>query len=401
MVASAFAESQYKVLYSFGSSGPNDGSGPRSRLLMDGAGNLYGTTGGGGMNGAGTVFELTPAPDGTWNESTLYNFCSQDQCADGRGPVAGLIFDQTGNLYGTTLQGGISGEACCWGTVFELSPPAAPGNSWIETVLYTFGGNTYNDGCYPKAPLTFDALGNLYGTASQCGDGQNPNGSVFELTPSGNGTWTETVLHNFTCTKPVGGCNGGALPMAGVVFDKSGNLYGTTQHGGNPQSEGTGTVYKLSPGPQGWTETVLYTFGSTGNVRGADPVAPINFDSAGNMYSTVYWGGQYGLGGVFRLSPSQKTEITLSFDGALGHPAAGVLIDPRNRDLYGTSAGSQSYGSVFKISKEKVTTLYSFTGGADGGMPVAALIADKKGHIYGTAEVGGDFGQGVVFEIIP
>lgn len=395
----AAGQAQYKVLYTFGSNGgPSDGAGPQGELLMDKAGNLYGTTDGGGSGFAsvGTVFELTPSPDGIWSKTILYNFCSQQGCSDGSVPTAGLIADQAGNLYGTTSEGG-SGIG---GVVFKLSPPSAPSGSWTETVLYTFGANGSDDGGSPSSKLIFDVSGNLYGTTVEGGTGDA--GTVFELTPSGNDSWQENVLYNFCRDGYFSPCPDGSQPEAGVTFDKSGNLYGTTSRGGSKQFLGAGVVYKLSPGPRGWTETVLYNFTTPMNLHGGGPTAEVNFDSAGNMYSTVSGGGQFGFGGVFGLFPGQHRENILSFSGALSEPMAGVLIDPRNRNFYGTASGSGlDSGSVFKVAGKKVSILYAFSGGADGAVPKAGLIADSKGHLYGTTQQGGDFDQGVVFEIIP
>jgi uncharacterized repeat protein (TIGR03803 family) len=391
----AAGQAQYKVLYTFGSNnGPSDGAGPDGKLLMDKAGNLYGTTSGGGL-GFGTVFELSPSPEGAWTETIIYNFCPQQGCLDGTFPTAGLIADQAGNLYGTTSNGGQNG-----GVVFELSPPLTPDGTWKETVLHTFGPKGKGDGCYPTGKLTFDQSGNLYGTTSACGIGDA--GSVFQLTLSDDGIWQENVLYNFCQGGDFFPCPDGAQPQAGVVFDGSGNLYGTTAAGGSKQFMGAGVVYRLSPGPKAWTETVLYNFSTPMNLHGGGPTAEVNFDSAGNMYSTVSGGGQFGFGGVFGLFPSQRKEYTVSFSGALSRPVAGVLIDPRNRNIYSTASGSGlDGGSVFKVVGKKVSILYSFTGGADGGVPRAGLIADSKGHLYGTTQQGGDFDQGVVFEIIP
>lgn len=366
--------------------------------MLDSRGNLYGTTSNGGTQGAGTVFQLTPMEGGAWSETVLYNFCSQPNCANGAGPDAGLISDKAGNLYGTNSNCG----SAVAGNVFELSPPAVPGGAWTETVLYTFGGIKGNDGCFPVGKLVFDASGNLYGTTSGCGAGANPDGSVFELTPSGDGTWEETILYSFTCEKSGQGCLRGSSPQAAVTFDKAGNLYGTTRQGGG-HFAGGGVVYKLSPGAKGWTQAVLFDFTTTGEHHGGGPMGDVNFDAVGNLYSTVSSGGQFGFGGVFRLKLSNGgKEVTLSLSGAMSEPMAGLLIDPRNGNLYGTAQGSGlDNGSVFKIVGKNATALYSFTGGTDGGRPVASLIANKKGHLYGTTQAGGDFNHGVVFEIIP
>jgi uncharacterized repeat protein (TIGR03803 family) len=211
-----------KVLYSFnGNAG--DGTNPIGGLTFDSAGNLYGTTIAGGAFGDGTVFELSPAGRGNWNETLLYSFGGG---TDGDGPLASVILDPAGNIYGTTNSGGAGG----WGTVFELSP--AGGGGWIETLLYSFvlGGNPV------YSTLVRDTAGNLYGTAADGGDATF--GAVFELAPASGGGWNYTVLHSFDN-------NGdGYAPYGGMVRDAAGNFYGTTIYGG---AYGGGTVFKLRP----------------------------------------------------------------------------------------------------------------------------------------------------------
>ena len=348
------------VLHSFGNG--TDGRGPNA-LIFDAAGNLYGTTSWGGTYTYGTVFELTPAAGGGWTEQVLYSFCSQTNCTDGAHPVAGLIFDAAGNLYGTTGHGGVyascnSGTGC--GTVFELTPTA--GGGWTEKVLHNFGNGT--DGNSPSAGLIFDAASNLYGTTYVGGiycSGSGGCGTVFELTPAAGGTWTETVLYSFC---PAGyPCTDGIGPEAGLIFDAAGNLYGTTVQGGRYDY---GTVFELSPtAGGGWTETVLHNFGN--GLDGVDPSAGLIFDAAGNLYGTTSWGGYYGhyeYGTVFELTPA----------------ASGGWTE---------------------------TVLHSFGNGTDGRAPLAGLIFDAAGNLYGTTSAGGTdtscpnggYGCGTVFEL--
>lgn len=403
----ALTQPKYKVLWSF--SGSPDGAYPFANLAIDAQGNLYGTTLEGGSVpecalGCGTVFRLSPNPDGTWSETILYSFCSvigPTGCEDGEDPKAGVVLDGKGNIYGTTFSGGtpfcaIDTAGC--GVVFELSPPAAPGDSWTETVLYNFCSdyinNTCMDGAFPTGQLVFDNAGNLYGTTTtggawESGGGCCFGGTVFELLPRQSG-WTENVLYSFCAERQGIACQDGAGPQAAVTFDSGGNLYGTTEGGGAQKSQGLGTVFQLSPGPQGWTHTILYSFSSPYGLHGANPTGPVSFDSSGNIYGTVSADGQYGLGGVFRLSPSQRNEFTLSFKSLSG-PNGGVLIDSRNSAVYGTATGSNSgSGGVFRAQGKNVTTLYTFTDGSDGGQPVGSLIADS-----------GDNDYGVVFEVSP
>jgi uncharacterized repeat protein (TIGR03803 family) len=231
-VGGAWAET---VLYNFRNG--TDGYGPESGLVLDAAGNLYGTTAFGGTSncrvgqwsGCGTAFELSPAADGGWTEKVLHNFNGPD----GETPLAALIFDTAGNLYGTTEGGGSNTND---GTVFQLSPQA--GGGWTESVLYSF--SQQGSGGYGPAAdtLVFDAMGNLYDTVY--GGGANFGGTVFELTPTGGGPWTETVLYSFQYQTG---------SWAGLIFDADGNLYGTAWYGGTDQcgQQACGTVFELSP----------------------------------------------------------------------------------------------------------------------------------------------------------
>ncbi len=419
----ALAQAQYEILWSF-AGGPNDGSTPLSSLVLDHDGNLYGTTAFGGTtsdcHGCGTVFELSPDPDGSWTESILYDFCetyANSLCLDGAVPKAGLILDAQGNLYGTTASGGAHscpfvGGGC--GTIFELLPPSSPGNTWTEVVLYNFCGNYSNgtclDGAVPTSQLTFDASGSLYGTTTTGGSGGNSGGccvggTVFQLSPHISG-WSETVLYNFCATGHNNICPDGAAPQAGVTFDRSGNLYGTTEGGGAPKSQGEGTVYKLSHGSSGWTETVLLASnGPYGN--GENPLGAVSFDTYGNLYSTFSALGLNGGGGVFKLTPGgNATEFSFGMsDGNM--PAAGVLVDSRHATLYGTtsSGGTSNGGTVFSIvAPKQENVLYSFcsqTNCTDGDEPSASLVMDKSGNLYGTTKFGGASNLGSVFKVIP
>ena len=208
--------SQYKVIYTF--QGGSDASNPESQLISDASGNLYGTTQFGGAHGLGTVFKLSNS-GGTWTETVLYSFAGG---TDGEEPVARLAMDAAGNLYGTTEAGG---DPTCatlhgyCGTVFELSPGS--NGTWTENILVIFNDT---NGLGPVGGLTLDAAGNLYGTT--LGGGSGGWGIVFELTPNGDGTWTENIIHNF------GLDNNGSKPNSDLVFDSAGNLYGTTADGG-------------------------------------------------------------------------------------------------------------------------------------------------------------------------
>ena len=276
VVRRAHAQSEI-VLYSFCSQ-PNcvDGEGPSSSLTPDGAGNFYGATQLGGANMEGTVFELSPNGVGGYNEAVLYSFCSLENCADGNDPMSNLIFDGAGNLYGTACSGGANGQGIAstcadgfngYGVVFELSPEpdggcpggSNSGNGWCESVLHSFKSSP--DGASPFAGLTFDPSGNLYGTTYAGGGGM---GTVYELSPNHSGSWSESVLYSF-CAQP--SCVDGAYPGAQLQV-ANGNLYATTEDGG---TYAAGTVFGLSPQPpggcasgsytgNGWCEAILHAF---------------------------------------------------------------------------------------------------------------------------------------------
>jgi uncharacterized repeat protein (TIGR03803 family) len=300
--------------------------------------------------------------------------------------------DAAGNLYGTTLQGGDFGA----GTVFMVNP------SGHETVLYAFTG--LYDGALPYSGLLMDAAGNLYGTASS-GGFPAFTGLVFKLDTSGH----ETVLYYFMNR------GDGAYPLASVIMDANGNLYGTTYYGG---TSGAGTVFKVDAAG---TETVLYSF--TGGNDGSNPVAGVSMDADGNLYGTTEFGGSspncgpFGCGVVFKLTKKGTVTILYTFTGAGGdgaNPTAGLVRDAKG-NLYGTTeyggGGSNGAGMVFKLDKTgKETKLEVFTGGKDGGFPYAGLIRDKAGNLYGTGQLGGNLadcssnisnGCGVVFKITP
>ena len=413
------AGQQYKVLSSFAGS-PNDGDTPLSNLTFDHSGNLYGTTRFGGSatascsRGCGTVFKLSSNGNGSWTETVLYSFCQSagNPCADGVYPEAGLLLDAQGNLYGSTYSGGSQpcpflGSGC--GTIFKLSP--SPGAVWNETVLYDFcsdnvGGQCL-DGALPISQLTADASGNLYGTTSTGGTGGDAGaccagGTVFELSHS-KGGWSESVIYNF-CANGGPICPDGVGPQAGVKFDQAGNLYGTTERGGAPKSAGAGAIYQLSPGPSGWTETVLladrYPFHAA-----SGPLGAVSFDALGKIYTTFGGGGPNNAGGVVKLVPGGRHKL-FWFNGKDGNePTAGVLVDSKNSALYGTTSGGGFIGgTVFKISSPaQETVLYTFCSQpscTDGLDPVASLVKDKSGNLYGTTKLGGANNLGVVFEIV-
>ena len=429
-----FAASPERVLYSFCSAANcSDGQHSWAALIFDSAGNLYGTTAGGGSlqcssvnaAGCGTVFKLSPGADGQWTETVLYSFCSLPNCTDGADPYDALIFDSAGNLYGTTSAGGSGqcpspGSVGC-GTIFELTPGA--NGLWTETVLHTFcSAANCADGAYPYAGLILDSEGNLYGTAADvvfntqngCYPGGSPAcGKVFQLRPGADGHWTYKLLHAFK------GKDGAVPELGNLIFDAAGNLYGTTNFGGHVSTTcllGCGTVFELTPGAKGeWSERVLYSFVNNGR-DGYNPLFGLAFDPAGNLYGTTYGGGRFSMGTVFQLSPGandQWTEKVLhSFNSSDGSgPGSGLVLDGAG-NLYGNTnqGGANSRGTVFRLSQggdgSWKETLYSFQTGNNGAEPTGNLIFDSAGNLYGTTFGGGINGAdcngcGTVYAITP
>jgi uncharacterized repeat protein (TIGR03803 family) len=400
--ATLLAAPRYNVLHWFVEV---NGGNPSGNVIFDTAGNLYGTSYHGGMANSGTVFQLAPNANGSWTEHVLYSFCALSGCADGAAPYGTLVMDSSNNLYGTTTQGGPSGIA---GAVFELVPGA--NDTWTQKVIYGFcKASKCTDGYDPVGGLIFDAKGNLYGTTS--GGGAYGYGTVFELTPTGNDNWTETVLYSF-CGKRF--CPDGSQPLDSLVFDSAGNLYGTASNGANHDacpSIGCGAVFELSPGSDGnWTEKVLHVFGGG---DGENPHAGLIFDGSGNLYGTTDEGGRNGNGVVFELSPTGNgawTETVLWKFYEAGSPLGGLTFDHAG-NLYGTTeyGGNLKHGTVFELSLGQnglwtQNVLHTFNG-QGGANPSGGVTFDSAGNLYGTAMNGGSgdhgSGWGVVFKIAP
>jgi uncharacterized repeat protein (TIGR03803 family) len=370
LASGAWAQSTYKSLYRF--TGGADGNAPWAGLTVDSLGNLYGATLAGGnlssncaYRGCGVIFKLAPKGDGTWSQSVLYTFCSATDCADGSNPAGTLVFDRAGNLYGTTEAGG-NASSC------------------------------------------------IYRDEQGCG-------VVFKLAPNGNGTWTESVLYNF-CS--ITGCPDGLDGIGSLVFDKAGNLYGTSGGGLSKLCvDGCGVVFKLSPNADGsWAESVLYSF--KGGADGWEPQSGLILDDAGNLYGMTLSGGYSrncgsGCGIVFEISPSGKEKVLHRFNGNDGgYPSASLTFD-QSGNLYGATEGGSNFsqcggigcGVAFELIanaggswKEKI--LHRFNGSAGGGVPTGKLIFDTVGNLYGTTTQGGNFtycniGCGVVFKLAP
>jgi uncharacterized repeat protein (TIGR03803 family) len=386
----------YRVLHNF--TGGRDGAFTSMGLTMVGTGNLFGTASQGGQYGYGSTFNMKRAGS-AWTFSTIYSFQGGN---DGYDPFARVIVGPGGSLYGTTSEGGggfCNGGGC--GTFFNLQPPTAickaPRCDWTKTILYRFTG--FGDGRGLSGDLLFDHSGNVFGTSG--GGGDLGGGSVYELTPLG-GDWTASAHYDFTESRY------GRDPQSGVISDSAGKLYGTTQAAG---SHGFGTVFELTPTSSGWALTVLYAF--QGSSDGMAPIGGLLFDQAGNLYGTASSGGSGGGGTVFELTPSGggwAFNLVYSFRGSSG-PFAGLTSDAAG-NLYGTTVGGGTYqhGSVFKLTPTNgswvETDIYSFTGGSDGDAPRSIVTLDATGNLYGTTYTGGandcgGQGCGVVWEITP
>jgi uncharacterized repeat protein (TIGR03803 family) len=367
---SAIASYHYKTLYSF--QGGKDGMLPYARLLLDDAGNLYGTTVEGGPQGScsfsggcGTVFKL--APDGT--ETVIHAFCSESNCADGSGPYAGLIQDGAGNLYGTTTYGGAHGA----GTVFQIAPDGT------ETVLRSFvdGGI----GSFPDGGVIVDNSGTLYGTTGT-GGAENA-GVVFRLVPGG----TFEVLADFP------GGAGGASPAGDLAVDKNGNFYGIMGGG----AADFGGVFKLRA--SGHNIKIIYSFHGSPSDAG-NPSSGVIMDRAGNIYGTTPQGGTYDRGATYKIAKDGTETVLHSFDRNTA--PYGALVRDEAGNLYGTASagGTSNCGAVFKLMPDgRQIILHAFDGVIDGCNSMAGLVADSRGYLYGTTVARGRYGYGTVFRV--
>jgi uncharacterized repeat protein (TIGR03803 family) len=393
------AQAKVKVLHSFGSTG--DGSIPYGPPLLDLKGNLYGVTTNGGTGvcsdyGCGTTYDLIPKTGGTWSEKILHSFTAG---SDGGAPWGGLLLDSAGNLYGTVkgdftlsagifelspgssgwtntilynvysgpglvfdktgnLYGSMGGGTASVGAVGELSPGSG---GWSYSELYSFCPQ-YGcpDGWSEPAPPIFDHQGNLWGVATYGGISLPPcanNGGcgvVFEMTPNGDGTWTYNVIHFFASSS-----TDGQFPQGGLAMDAAGNFYGTTEDGG---AYNHGTIFKLAfdSALSQWVETVLFDFPNC--AQACFPVGTLAIDKVGTLYGTT-------LGGVFNQT-----------------------------------CGGFTCGEVFEMARQgsgrwKFAVLHKFVG-TDGNRPLG-VIHDGKGNLFGTTMSGGTYGAGTAFEITP
>lgn len=389
LVGGALQAQTLTVIHSF-SNGDLAGNLPVAGLIQDAGGNLYGTTTDNTTLGPGSAYRLTHGQGG-WTLSVLTRFGQIVQ--DGYLPLSGLTLGPDGAFYGTTWLGGV-GVRGGNGTVYRLN--SATGSS--HTVIHRFTGA---DGYRPlEAEVTFDSAGNIFGTTSYGGPANG--GTVYELMRNGN-QWTESVIYGFS------GLTDGGEPDGKLLFDSAGNLYGTTYTAGDPSCT-CGVVYELSPSAGGWTYRLLHTFdGPTGRW----PSAGLVMDTAGNLYGTTSAGGVGNGGTVFELSPAGSdwnfsTIYTFENTGMNGGsgPEGPVLLDTAG-NLYGTtnSDGIYAKGSVFKLTPTNggwsFTSLHDFQSSPDGELPYGNLVMDASGNIYGTTYKGGANGVGTVWAITP
>jgi uncharacterized repeat protein (TIGR03803 family) len=356
-----------------------DGQYPLGRLVQATDGNFYGTAYVGGANTAGTVFKVTSS--GTL--TTLHSFCSQQGCADGYEPYAGLIQATNGNFYGVTTVGGAVGQA--GGTVFKIT------SSGTFTSLHSFAGYPA-DGANPWPPLVQASDGNFYGT-TYAGGASNV-GIVFKITATGS----LTILHNF-CSQS--NCADGGNPLGGLVQGSDGDLYGTASGSG---AHSAGTAFKITTSG---TFTTLHSFDDY--TDGASPSGTLVQASDGNFYGTTSEGGASNAGTVFKMTPSGTLTALYTFcpqgnctDGS--EPYAG-LVQGRDGNFYGTTyaGGTGNQGTVFAITPSgSLSTLYRFcsqTNCTDGANPYAGLIQASNGKLYGTTKQGGTNNGGTVFSL--
>jgi uncharacterized repeat protein (TIGR03803 family) len=382
----------------------NDGNTPLSAPIFDEAGNLYATAQKGGPAGVGVVFKLSPTSSGLWKETVLYTF---KDSPDGSTPDSTLVRDSAGNLYGTTLYGGLNPQTpqCSrgCGIVFKLTPTAK--GPWKETVLHHFTGGP--DGANPFDGLVQDKAGNFYGTTS--GGGPVGLGVAFKLSHTTTG-WKETVLHGFGIESDA------AAPASSLVFDGAGNLYGTSFFGG---AQNLGTVFKLTPQPSGsWTSTVLHSF--LGGADGLEPIAPVVLDKVGNVYgASQQLGNILPCGTVFKLTAANGYAETIlhtfrgTFHGGDGCYANGLAFDSKG-NLFATasSGGTDNAGIIFKLTQTTLTStgwrfsiLHNFIGdqigSTDGELPLAPMTFGPGGALFGTTIGPGFPAGGEVFKFVP
>ena len=389
LATSAWASSAPQVIYSF--AGENDGEYTDTDLVIDSAGNLYGSSVQGGAFGGGTVFRVSPSGHG-WKHTVLYSFTGG---ADGGEPYKGVTLDSEGNLYGTAVTGG--GGSCeggC-GVAYKLTHV---GGTWTQSVIHTFTGG--NDGSGPGAGLTLDKHGNVYGMTPT--GGANGLGVIFRLQPQASGEWKIKVLHTFSG-------DDGATGSAGRLVLRSGTLYGAATVGG---ANGLGTIFSLKHIPGQWQFKNLYSF--KGQPDAGFPYGGLTFDAAGNLYGTTYYDGANDFGSVYQLSPqpdgSWTERVLYSFKGGRdGMGSISNLVFSKKGALYGTTSegGSGcSCGTIFKLKADALgnwteKVVYRFTGVPDAGFAYNGMVGDAAGNLYGATVHGGTNDDGAIYKFTP
>jgi uncharacterized repeat protein (TIGR03803 family) len=391
VTGAAWAANKTPVIYSF--AGGADGEYTDTELVMDSAGNLYGTSVQGGIYGGGTVFELAPSGTG-WTHTVLYNFTGG---ADGGEPYKGVTLDAHGNLYGTAVTGG--GGSCeggC-GVVYKLTNSEGV---WTQSVIYEFTGG--NDGSGPGSPVAFDKHRNLYGMTPT--GGADGFGVVYQLKPAGNGTWTLNVIHTFT-----GGTDGLGGSASRLLIDAAGNVYGVSTVGG---ANGFGNVFELtSPGGK-WHLTTLYSFKDQPD--GASPYGGVIFGKDGNLYGTTYYAGANDVGTVYKLthnSGSWRESVLYSFKGGSdGDSPISTLVADAKGNLYGTTSDGGAVGcgcgTIFKLTPGSggawtENVAYRFPGVPKPGFAYNGMVSDSKGSYYGATVHGGTTNNGAIYKFDP
>jgi uncharacterized repeat protein (TIGR03803 family) len=398
----------FKTLHAFCTqSGCPDGGGPWAGLLMDQSGNLYGTTTEGGTHADGVVFQLVPN-GASYTENVLYNFCALANCADGQAPYAGLIMDVDGNLYGTTAFGGTHGH----GVVFELTHGS---NGWSLGVIHSFCSvSKCADGSRPYTGLSYfgqnsgvawDKFSPLFGTTQQ--GGANGNGVAYQLLEDGS-LWNYEILHSYRSN----GASESAYPGP-LLVDSSENLFGVTGYGGK---YGSGVLYKLAGGT--WKETTLHNFCAKANCTdGGVGSGPLAMDAAGNLFGTTQYSNcMHGklCGVVFERTAGGGYSVIHNFCPLCGGGLfpTGLIIDAAG-NLYGTTedSGKGENGNAFRLSYDSgqqrwiATVLHTFCPGdgecKNGDAPEVPPILDSEGNLYGTTSGENSGGEGTVFELTP
>jgi uncharacterized repeat protein (TIGR03803 family) len=391
LAGAAWAANSTQVIYSF--AGGTDGEYTDTELVMDSAGNLYGTSVQGGIYGGGTVFQLAPSGS-SWTHTVLYNFTGG---ADGGEPYKGVTLDAHGNLYGTAVTGG--GGSCeggC-GVVYKLTNS---GGVWSQRVIHEFTGG--NDGSGPGSPVAFDKHGKLYGMTPT--GGADGFGVVYELKPAGNSVWSLTVIHTFT-----GGLDGLGGSASRLLIDAADHLYGVSTVGG---ANGFGNVFELTSSGGKWQLTTLYSFKDQPD--GASPYGGVIFDKDGNLYGTTYYAGANDVGTVYKLTHNNGAwteSVIYSFKGGSdGDSPISTLVADAKGNFYGTTSDGGAVGcgcgTIFKVAPSSggswtESVVYRFPGVPKAGFAYNGMVSDSMGNFYGATVHGGTTNNGAIYKFTP